>query len=396
MTFGFTRLFNVVVNSNLNMHDFAQFDSTSSDVQHNDECHFVVINSNKMRNNFNNINNHPSTTTLTTNGTVGSTTSCSNKVFYDNTQITFGSISITIILFAIIFINWNCVLMDNSQSHYNFIYHYIFVVLLCMVLNRLVLVYFIQTDKIIDIICLDCQNYCCNKESTGESLQVNIDDCIVSGGVFCWYNHTIFIVIEMVYIHAIYSFDAIIGHWCILHCSNYFAMQLISSFNFSLLFFYYIVTALIFHGDAYQLDNNMMMVYVSFIVSFKLKLFVFFALLIGVSPLWYIISNKNDISVYSTYRLFKILSKEYIDAPPARLNDTDDVDLTLNTCQGDNDLILPNNEIYSLIKVYLAVIVDIMDESSSTDTKSNTALANKFELTKITDIDYKHARYKEH
>ena len=74
---------------------------------------------------------------------------------------------------------------------------------------------------------------------------------------------------------------------------------------------------------------------------------------------------------------------------PEPLNVIDNVSPTLNTCQGDSDLILPNNEIHNLIKVYLATIVDNMDESSSTDPNSTAAPTNRFELMKITDIDDK-------
>ena len=51
MSFGFTLLFSVVVKPNLNIYEFDQFDFLSSDLQHNDECHFVVINANKGFNN---------------------------------------------------------------------------------------------------------------------------------------------------------------------------------------------------------------------------------------------------------------------------------------------------------------------------------------------------------
>ena len=77
-------------------------------------------------------------------------------------------------LFTIIFINWNCVFMVNVLSHYNFIDHCMFILSLCVVLIGLVLLYFIQSDKIIDIIYIECPNYCFNEESAGQSLQVNI------------------------------------------------------------------------------------------------------------------------------------------------------------------------------------------------------------------------------
>ena len=241
MSFGFTGLFHVVVNSNLNIYDVDQFYYIASDVQHNGECHFVhvVVNTNKVFNNINNNTNNPSTTHLRANDTIESTTSYSNKLLYDNVQIiiTFGSIGITFILFTIIFINRNCVFMVNSQSHYNFIDLGIFIVSLCMILIGLVLVYFIQSDKIIDTIYIECQNYYFNEQSTGQSLQVNIGDHIVNNWVICWYNCILFIMIVMVYVNAIYSFDAIIDYLCILHCSNDFVIQLVTSFNQLLLFF---------------------------------------------------------------------------------------------------------------------------------------------------------------
>ena len=49
-----------------------------------------------------------------------------------------------------LYCNYNCILMDELQSHYNLIFHYIFIVLSRMILNGFVLEYFINTDKIFD------------------------------------------------------------------------------------------------------------------------------------------------------------------------------------------------------------------------------------------------------
>ena len=117
------------------------------------------------------------------------------------------------------------------------------------------------------------------------------------------------------YVNGIYSFDAIIDYLCILHCSNDVVIQLISSFNQLLLFFYYAMTAMIFYSDTQQRDctMHMMIVYFSSIVSFTLELTLLFAVWIDILALWCFISNKNDISVYDTCKLFKISSKECID-----------------------------------------------------------------------------------
>ena len=64
-----------------------------------------------------------------------------------------------------LYCNYNCVLTDDLQSHYNLIYHYIFIVFSRMILNGFVLEYAIKTDKMFDKMYGDYQRYYCNDES---------------------------------------------------------------------------------------------------------------------------------------------------------------------------------------------------------------------------------------
>ena len=236
---------------------------------------FVVVNPNTKLNNINNnINNNPSTT-LKTNGVTGSTKSYSNKLFYNNIQIVFGSIGIILKLFQIIFINVNRVFIckDDMQSHCDVIYHYIVGVLLCMVLNGLILTYCITIDKIIDNFYCNCQS----DEPITQPLQVNIDDRIVNRYVFCWNNCILFIIIEVVSVDVIYLFDAMIYCLHVLKYFEYLLIQLVDILNCLLLLVCCVVIAIILRQDTYQSDYITPIVHFSFCVSFQLKLLVLFA-----------------------------------------------------------------------------------------------------------------------
>ena len=138
---------------------------------------------------------------------IGSSIFYSTKLFLHNIQIALEPIDITFILFAIAFINENCIRMNNLQSYYNFICHYIVIVLLCVVLIGCVLVYFIETDANTDNIYIYCENYYGDEQSITQQLQFNIEDHIVNNCVFCWHNCAMCMMIRVIYVYAIYLTD---------------------------------------------------------------------------------------------------------------------------------------------------------------------------------------------
>ena len=108
--------------------------------------------------------------------------------------------------------------MDNLQSNYKFIssiHHYIFIVLLCIVLIELTLVYFVacfvKTDKIIDNLYI---------YFTGQSVQVTINDRVVDR-VFDWNICKAFMKIGM-YSLCLCNFFIMCYNWLF---GNYFTLH---------------------------------------------------------------------------------------------------------------------------------------------------------------------------
>ena len=71
----------------------------------------------------------------------------------------------------------------------------------------LLLVYCTKMDRVIDNTYIFYQNDYCNNELTRQPLQVNVDDHIVNGCVFRCDNGTVFIMIVIVAVNAIYYID---------------------------------------------------------------------------------------------------------------------------------------------------------------------------------------------
>ena len=117
------------------------------------------------------------------------------------------------------------------------------------------------------------QNDYYNNQSTRQPLQVNIDDRIVNNCVFCWNNCTVFIMIGMVSVVAIHSFDATIYCLYVIKYIDFFFIQLVKIFNCLLVSVYCIMIAIILYDDT-QLDYT---------ISFQLKSRVLFGVLIGIS-----------------------------------------------------------------------------------------------------------------
>ena len=113
-------VFNVVVNPNSSLNI-----SMSSDVQHNDDCYFVVVKPNNGFNVINSSNNNQQTANSSIKDTTMFQSLYSMEVSNNNIQMIFELMSITYLANRIRLVNYDYIFIDNSHnyhlSHYNFI-----------------------------------------------------------------------------------------------------------------------------------------------------------------------------------------------------------------------------------------------------------------------------------